>query len=69
MTFSVSLRSDVSEPSDFCKVVIVWLLFALFDASLYTAFHGFAHGVKLQYSFHDFNCYLYIFAWYVGFSS
>jgi len=28
-----SLRSDVSEPSGFCKVVAVWLLLVKFDAS------------------------------------
>ena len=55
ITFSLSLRSDVSERSGLCKVVIVWLLFVLFDGSLCTAFRGFAHCVKLQYSFHDFN--------------
>ena len=55
IAFSVSLRSDVSETSGFCKVVIIWLLFVLFDASLCNAFRGSAQGVKLQVSFRDFN--------------
>ena len=63
ITFSVSLTSDVSELSCFCLVVILWLLFVLYDASLYTAFHGFGHGIN----FHDFNFSFFIIVWCVVF--
>ena len=49
------------------KVVIDRLLFVLFQASLYTAFHGFVHGVRLQYSFHEFSFSFFIVVWYLVF--
>ena len=61
--------SVVNDPSGFCKVVWDWLLFALFEASLQTAFHAFVAEVRLQISFQDLNFSLLIAAWYFGFSS
>jgi len=61
--------SVVNDPSGFCKIDRGWFLFALFEASLYIAFHGFVDEVRVQNFFQDLIFSLFIAAWYFDFSS